>query len=134
MDNGFEKYYDIPYGPEYCAPAGHNKQSVANCSSVTWLGFLDVYLRGKEGHYKNRAKIYHLLMKNAHDAGGIPFPEGMEIYGYLAGNAGRTWDNGNFFHILICGVYGLQKSKDGIKISTPEKIIGVPLTELNNFR
>ena len=91
-------------------------------------------MRGKEGHDKNRAKIFQLLMKNALDAGGIPFPEGMGIMGYLTGNAGRTWDNGNFFHMLICGVYGLEKSKDGIRIVTPDKIRGVPLTELDNFR
>lgn len=134
LDAGFKKYYELPYGPEYCAPAAHSKQSVADCSSVTWLGFMDVYLRGKEGHDKNRAKIFHLLMKNALDAGGIPFPEGMGIMGYLTGNAGRTWDNGNFFHMLICGVYGLEKSKDGIRIVAPDKIRGVPLTELDNFR
>lgn len=134
LDAGFKKYYNLPYGPEYSAPAGHDKQSVANSSSVTWLGFLDVYLRGKEGHYKNRSRIFDMLMKNAHDAGGIPFPEGMGVYGSFTGNAGRTWDNGNFFHMLISGVYGLQKSKDGIKVLAPKKIKGIPLTELNNFR
>ncbi len=134
LDAGFKKYYDLPYGPEYCAPAGHNDQSVMGCSSVSWLGFLDVYLRGKKGHETNRSRIFDMLMKHAHDAGGIPFPEGAGIYGNLTGGAGRTWDNGNFFHMLICGVYGLEKSKDGIKISAPEKIDGVPLTELKNFR
>ena len=134
LDAGFKKYYDLPYGPEYCAPAGHNDQSVANCSSVTWLGFLDVYLRGKKEHDTNRSRIFHMLMKHAHDAGGIPFPEGMGVLGCLTGGAGRTWDNGNFFHMLICGIYGLEKSKDGITILAPEKIDGVPLTELKNFR
>ena len=134
LDAGFKKYYDLPYGPEYCAPAGHNDQSVMNCSSVPWLGFLDVYLRGKKGHETNRSRIFDMLMKHAHDAGGIPFPEGAGIYGNLTGGAGRTWDNGNFFHMLICGVYGLEKSKDGIKIVSPEKIDGTPLTMLQNFR
>ena len=134
LDAGFKKYYDLPYGPEYCAPAGHNDQSVMSCSSVPWLGFLDVYLRGKKGHETNRSRIFDMLMKHAHDAGGIPFPEGAGIYGNLTGGAGRTWDNGNFFHMLICGVYGLEKSKDGIKIVSPEKIDGTPLTMLQNFR
>jgi hypothetical protein len=134
LDAGFKKYYDLPYGPEYCAPAGHNDQSVMNCSSVTWLGFLDVYLRGKKGHDTNRSRIFDMLMKHAHDAGGIPFPEGAGVLGYLTGGAGRTWDNGNFFQMLICGIYGLEKSKDGITISAPEKIDGTPLTELKNFR
>lgn len=133
LDSNFKKYYDLPYGPEYCAPAVHNSKSITNCSSVTWLGFLDVYLRGKKGYYTNRSKIFKMLMKHSHDAGGTPFPEGMGVYSYLTGGAGRTWDNGNFFHVLICGIYGLEKSKNGIKIVAPEKIDGIPLTELNNF-
>ena len=36
----------------YCAPAGHNDKSVMDCSSVTWLAFLDIYLRGKKGYEK----------------------------------------------------------------------------------
>ena len=134
LDNGFKKYYDLPYGPEYCAPAIHNQRSVMKSSSVSWLGFLDVYLRGKKGHYKYRAKIFDLLMKYARDVGGVPFAEGAGVYGYLTGGAGRLWDNGNFFHMLISGIYGLKKSKDGIKVVDPEKIKGIPLTELNNFQ
>ncbi len=54
--------------------------------------------------------------------------------GYLTGGAGRSWDNGNFFHMLVCGVYGLEKSRDGIAITAPQKIDNTPLTELSNFR
>jgi hypothetical protein len=131
LDDDFEKYYDLKYGPEYCAPAaGHNKKTVMDCSSVPWLGFLDVYLRGKTGHDTNRSKIYDLLIGHAHDVGVIPFPEGAGISGNLTGNSGRAWDNGNFFHMLVCGIYGLEKSKDGILITAPGKIDDVPLTEL----
>jgi hypothetical protein len=133
LDANFKEIYDLIYGPMYCAPACHTGKSVMECSSVTWLAFLDVYLRGKKGHDTNRSKIYDMLMQHAHDAGGIVFPEGAGIYGTLTGGAGRLWDNGNFFHMLICGIYGLEKSKDGITISAPEKIDGVPLTELKNF-
>ena len=74
-----------------------------------------------------------MLMQHAHDAGGVPFSEGAGIDGHLTGGAGRAWDNGNFFHMLICGVYGLEKSKDGINITAPKEIDGTPLTELMNF-
>jgi len=135
LDAGFDKYYDLKYGPEYCAPAAtHNERTVMDCSTVPWLGFLDVYLRGKTGHEENRSRIYHLLIRHAYDAAGIPFSEGAGIAGALTGNAGRTWDNGNFFQTLICGIYGLEKSKDGILITAPEKMDGVPLTELRNLR
>jgi hypothetical protein len=100
---------------------------------VTWLAFLDVYLRGKKGHETNRDRIYDLLMKHAGDAGGIPFPEGAGVYGSLTGGAGRSWDNGNFFHMLICGIYGLEKSQAGITISPPSPITSLPLTELKNI-
>jgi hypothetical protein len=133
LDANFKDVYDLMYGPMYCAVAGHNDKSVMNCSSVTWLAFLDVYLRGKKDHETNRTKIYSMLMLHAHDAGGIVFPEGAGVYGSLTGGAGRAWDNGNFFHMLVCGIYGLEKSNDGITISAPEKIEGVPLTELKNF-
>jgi hypothetical protein len=133
LDHDFDKYYNLKYGPEYCAPAvGHNKKSILDCSSVPWLGFLDVYLRGKAGHNANRSKIYDLLISHAHDAGVIPFPEGAGIHGDLTGNSGRTWDNGNFFQMLICGIYGLEKTRDGIRITAPERIDSVPLTELRD--
>jgi hypothetical protein len=133
LDANFKDIYDLAYGPMYCAQAGHNEQSVMNCSSVTWLAFLDVYLRGKKNYDTNRSKIYDMLMQHAHDAGGIVFPEGAGVYGNLTGGAGRAWDNGNFFHMLISGIYGLEKDVDGITISAPKKIDGTPLTELNNF-
>ncbi|MGD8777355.1 MAG: hypothetical protein PVH88_00150 [Ignavibacteria bacterium] len=134
LDSDFKKYYDLPYGPMYCAPVVHNEKTEVDFSSVTWLAFLDIYLRSKTGHSKNKAKIYELLIKHAYDAGGIPFSEGIGVWGYLTGGAGRSWDNGNFFHMLVCGIYGLEKSKDGILITSPAKIEGVPLTELNNFK
>ncbi len=133
LDDDFIKYYDLAWGPMYCAPAAHNEQSVMNCSSVTWLAFMDVYLRGIKGHDANRPRIFNMLMQHAHDAGGVPFPEGAGIYGNLTGGAGRLWDNGNFFHMLICGVYGVEKSKDGISLTAPNEIDGTPLTELKNF-
>jgi len=132
LDTHFDNYYDLKYGPMYCAPAGKNEQSVMDCSSVTWLAFLDIYLRGVKGHENNRSRIYKMLMEHAGDAGGIAFPEGAGVLGYLTGGAGRSWDNGNFFHMLICGVYGLEKSRDGITISAPQKIDNIPLTELHN--
>ncbi len=133
LDTHFDRYYNLKYGPMYCAPAAKNEESVMDCSSVTWLAFLDVYLRGIKGHSTNRPGIYEILMEHAGDAGGIPFPEGAGVYGYLTGGAGRSWDNGNFFHMLVCGVYGLEKSRDGISISAPQKIDNVPLTEMLNF-
>jgi len=132
LDRNFDGIYNLVYGPMYCAPAGHNESSVMDCSSVTWLAFLDVYLRGKKGYETNRGRIYDLLMKHAGDAGGIPFPEGAGVYGSLTGGAGRAWDNGNFFHMLFCGVYGLEKSREGISISRPSPIGNQPVTELQN--
>jgi hypothetical protein len=35
--------------------------------------------------------------------------------------------------MLICGVYGLEKSNSGILIYSPKPINGVPLTELRNI-
>ncbi len=133
LDTHFDKYYDLTYGPMYCASAAKNEEAVMDCSSVTWLAFLDVYLRGKKDHEANRSKIYHMLMQHAGDAGGIPFAEGVGVSGYLTGGAGRSWDNGNFFHMLVCGIYGLEKSRDGISISAPQKIDEMPLTEILNF-
>jgi hypothetical protein len=133
LDDNFSKIYDLTYGPMYCAPAGHNEKSVMKCSSVTWLAFLDIYLRGEKGYEKNRREIYDLLIRHSHDAGGILFPEGAGVYGSLTGGAGRSWDNGNYFHMLVCGFYGLEKSKDGIVISNPDRVENLPLTELKNF-
>jgi hypothetical protein len=133
LDNNFDRIYNLSYGPMYCAPAARNEKSVMDCSSVTWLAFLDIYLRGKKGYDTNRKKIYDLLMKHSGDAGGIPFPEGAGVYGNLTGGAGRSWDNGNFFHMLVCGIYGLEKSKDGISVSPPSPIGNLPFTELKNL-
>jgi len=133
LDNNFDTIYNLKYGPMYCAAAGHNDKSVLDCATVTWLAFLDVYLRGINGYETNRARIYNLLLQHAMDAGGIVFPEGSGVYGYLTGGAGRSWDNGNFFHMLVCGVYGIEKSSTGIHISPPKPINGIPLTELLNI-
>jgi hypothetical protein len=133
LDKNFDKIYNLVYGPMYCAPAAHNEKSMMDCSSVTWLAFLDIYLRGKKGHDTNRSRIYDLLMQHAGDAGGIPFPEGAGVYGNLTGGAGRSWDNGNFFHMLVCGVYGLEKNKDGISVSPPSPVGNLPFTELKNL-
>ena len=133
LDADFDKIYNLNWGPMYCAAAGHNNQSVLDCATVTWLAFLDVYLRGINRYETNRDSIYNLLMQHARDAGGIVFSEGAGVYGYLTGGAGRSWDNGNFFHMLICGVYGIEKSNNGILISSPKPINGVPLTELLNI-
>ena len=133
LDAGFDQYYDLVYGPLYCAPAGRNEKSIMDCSSVTWLAFLDVFLRGNKGYEPNRTRIYEMLMQHVGDAGGIPFPEGAGVYGYLTGGAGRSWDNGDFFHMLVCGVYGLEKNQHGIRISSPQQIGNIPVTELTNF-
>ncbi len=79
LDTHFDRYYDLEYGPIYCAPAAKNEESVMDCSSVTWLAFLDVYLRGKKGHELNRSRIHDLLMQHAGDAGGTLFPEGAGV-------------------------------------------------------
>jgi len=132
LDASFDAIYNLDYGPMYCAPAGKNDESVMECSSVTWLAFLDIYLRGKKGHYNNRDRIYSLLMEHKGDAGGVPFPEGAGVYGYLTGGAGRSWDNGNFFHMLISGVYGIQKDRKGISLTNPNPLDSEPLTELHH--
>jgi len=132
LDANFDNIYNLTYGPMYCAPAGHDQSSVMTCSSVPWLAFLDVYLRGKKGHEANRDRIYDLLMLHAKDAGGIPFSEGASIMGSLTNNAGRSWDNGNYFHMLVSGMYGIEKTYDGIVLSSPNPINNKPLTELKN--
>jgi len=132
LDANFDNIYNLTYGPMYCAPAGHNQSSVMTCSSVPWLAFLDVYLRGKKGHEANRDRIYDLLMLHARVAGGTPFAEGANIMGSLTGNAGRSWDNGNYFHMLVSGMYGIEKTNDGIVLSSPNPIKNIPLTELKN--
>ena len=134
LDRHFNALYDLEYGPIYCAPAGQNEQSVMDCSSVTWLAFLDVYLRGVSGSQTNRSLIYQKTMDQKEIVAGVPFPEGAGVYGYLTGGAGRSWDNGNFFHLILCGVYGIQKDRNGIAVSNPIPLDGVPLSELKNVR
>ncbi|NMB71934.1 MAG: hypothetical protein GYA22_07285, partial [Bacteroidales bacterium] len=34
------------------------------------------------------------------------------------------------FHMLVCGIYGIEKSREGILVSAPDPIPGVPFTEL----
>jgi hypothetical protein len=133
LDAGFEQYYNLKYGPMYCAPAVKDEKSVMDNSSVTWLAFLDVYLRCKKGHEANGSKIFDMLLAHAYDAGGVAFSEGVGVNGRLTGGAGRTWDNGNFFHMLISGIYGIEKNKDCVLISSPVKMDTMPLTELKNF-
>jgi hypothetical protein len=62
------------------------------------------------------------------------FAEGAGNSGVLTGGAGRAWDNGNFFHCLINGIYNIEKDKDGLTIGAPVKMADFPLTELNNVR
>ena len=134
LDASFGEIYELEYGPMYCAPAGKNERSVMDCSSVTWLAFLDIYLRGKKDYPAGRDRIYRLLVEHMHDAGGTPFPEGAGVYGYLTGGAGRSWDNGNFFHMLICGICGIRKDREGIHISGPHPLQSLPLSELDNVK
>lgn len=134
LDMHFSEIYDLPYGPMYCAPLYERQQCGVQSSTVPWLAFLDVYLRGKKKHSRNRSAIYDLLIKHALDAGGIPFSEGVGINGCLTGGAGRAWDNGNFFHMLVSGIYGIEKNHEGISITAPAPIDGTPLTELRNVR
>lgn len=134
LDRNFNSIYNLEYGPIYCAPAGRNEQSVMDCSSVTWLAFLDVYLRGVSGHKTKRSLIYQKTMDQKEIVAGVPFPEGAGVYGYLTGGAGRSWDNGNFFHLILCGIYGIEKDRNGIAVSDPNPLDGVPLSELKNVR
>jgi len=133
LDDNFDKYYNLKYGPMYIAPIVENEKTEVEYSSTPWLGFLDVYLRCKKNRTAHRSQIFKMLMDHAYDVPAGCFTEGLGCHGYLTGNAGRSWDNGNFFHTLVCGIYGLEKSKDGIEIKAPIKMDSVPLTELKNF-
>lgn len=134
LDRGFETYYDSKWGPMYTAPAARTENSVIDHSSTPWLGFLDVYLRCKKRDSKVRSDVFGLLIKHAYDVPAAPISEGAGITGNLTGGAGRSWDNGNFFHCLICGIYGLEKSQAGIQVNAPAKMDGFPLTELKDVR
>lgn len=82
-------------------------------SSVAWLAFLDVYLRGEKGYETNRDRIYNLLMQHAGDAGGILFPEGAGVYGssisqiLLDGNERRP-ESGNFMLTRENGIHEVK--------------------------
>ncbi len=137
LDGDFDKYYDLKYGPMYIAPVpkeAANERTVMDSSSTPWLGFLDVYLRCKKDHTVNRSKIFKMLLDHAWDVPDACFSEGAGPWGFLTGGAGRSWDNANFFHTLVVGIYGLEKSNSGITVSVPVKMEGYPLTELNNFK
>jgi hypothetical protein len=134
LDGNFDRYYNLKWGPMYVAPAFHDAKSVIDCSTTPWLGFLDVYLRCKYGREQNRSRIFSLLIKHAYDVPGACFTEGAGINGGLTGGSGRTWDNGNFFHCLISGVYGIEKTAQGIGVVAPTQMQGFPLTELKNVR
>jgi len=130
LDSHFDEYYPLKWGPMYTAPAAKNEKSVLSCSTTVWLGFLDVYLRCRHGHEKNRSGIFQLLLDHAYDIPAAPFTEGAGIFGNLTGGAGRAWDNGNFFHCLISGVYGIEKSAAGFDIAAPTRMDGHALSEL----
>jgi len=133
LDEGFDKFYNLKYGPMYVASAAKNEKSEFDFTSTPWLGFLDVYLRCKLDYTPNRAKIYKMLMDKAYVIPDACFSEGLGIYGYLSGVSGRSWDTGNFFHTLITAVYGVEKTKDGIRVQDPILMGGFNLTELKNI-
>lgn len=134
LDRRFDQFYPLKWGPEYVVPAHASPRKMIDCSTAPWLGFLDVYLRCKFDHPANRSKIFKLLIAHAYDVPSAPFAEGAGNSGVLTGGAGRAWDNGNFFHCLINGIYNVEKDKDGLTIGVPVKMAGFPLTELNNVR
>ncbi len=133
LDQRFDQFYALKWGPEYIVPAHANPNKVIDCSTAPWLGFLDVYLRCKLEHPTNRSKIFKLLIDHAYDVPPTPFTEGAGNNGALTGGAGRAWDNGNFFHCLVNGIYNVQKDANGLTIGAPVKMADFPLTELNNI-
>lgn len=134
LDQRFDQFYPLKWGPEYVVPAHASPNKVINCSTAPWLGFLDVYLRCKLNHSDNRSKIFKLLIEHAYDVPAVPFAEGAGNSGTLTGGAGRAWDNGNFFQCLINGIYNVEKDANGLTIGAPVKMADFPLTELNNMR
>jgi|GEM_PF-2900600 len=107
----------------YAAPGVKHERTEFDFSSIPWLGFLDVFIRVRdlpdynkkwdETNFDNASKIFKLLLDHAYDVPPACFTEGMGPYRYLTGCAGRSWDNGNFFHTLIVGLCGLEKSRFG---------------------
>jgi hypothetical protein len=132
LDAEYEKYYPLKYGPMYIAPAARNGKAEVECSTAPWLGCLDVYLRCMKGHRPNRARILKLILDHAYDIPAAPLAEGAGVFGNLTGGAGRAWDNGSFFQMLIRGVYGLEKTSEGLDIRPPAELEGMNLTELNH--
>ncbi len=137
LDAHFNDYYLFKHGPMYTAPIAERKpETVHDCSTTPWLGFLDVYLRCRTGagDLRNRTRIWQLLLAHAYDIADAPFTEGLGIFGTLTGGAGRLWDNGNFFHTLVCGVYGLEKFSAGIRVGAPGKMLDAPRSCLNGMQ
>jgi len=134
LDAEYEKFYGTKYGPMYVASAVKHEKSEVEYTSAPWLGFMDVYLRCKKGHEENRARVFKALIDHAYDIPTGCFTEGLGIYGYLSGVSGRSWDNGNFFHTLIVEIYGIEKSRHGIRIRPPTPLEPMPVTELKNVR
>lgn len=133
LDNNYSKYYDLKYGPLLITDqVGHTELTEVEYTSGPWLGFFDVYLRGEKGHDKNRSRIFKSLLDHAWDIPAGCFTEGLGVYGNLTGGAGRSWDNGNFFHTLIVGILGIEKSKDGIAIKAPRPVDSIPMGSLQN--
>ena len=132
LDANFNDIYPLKYGPMYTAHAALTNESATDKATTPWLGFLDVYVRCKFDHSKNRSEVFSLLIKHAYDVPAAPFTEGIGIGGLLTRNAGRSWDNGNFFHCLVSGIYGIEKSDKGITVTAPVKLADFPLTELKN--
>jgi len=134
LDADYDKYYGTKYGPMYIALAVKHDKSEVAYTSAPWLGFLDVYLRCKRGVESNRSRIFKALIDHAYDIPTGCFTEGLGVYGYLSGVSGRSWDNGNFFHTLMVGIYGVEKSARGIRISPPVPVESMPISELKNVR
>jgi len=143
LNKNFKKFYDLKYGPMYVAGAVKVEKSEFDFSSVPWLGFVDVFIRLRDlpdynakwdkTNFNNASKIFKLLIDHAYDVPPAAFTEGMGPFGYLTGCAGRSWDNGNFFHTLIVGICGLEKSQYGIKITVPKQLINSPINQLENM-
>lgn len=135
LDAGFNDYYLRKHGPMYVAHlAATNDMTVEDVSTTPWLGFLDVYLRSKTGAGSelNRRRILALLLAHAYDVAETPFSEGLGIYGSITGGAGRSWDNGNFFHCLINGIYGIEKTYADIRVSAPKPVPEFAFKELRS--
>ena len=143
LNANFKKFYGLKYGPMYVAAAAHNEKSEFDFTSTPWLGFVDVFIRLRDlpdynkqwdkTNFINASEIFKLLIDHAYDNPPGCFTEGMGIFGYLSGCSGRAWDNGNFFHTLIVGICGLEKTQFGISISQPKQLINSPINDLENM-